>query len=281
MTVDSESSLPPGHLVAERLTKRFGDFTAVSEVSFSVTRGNIDVIIGGSGAGKTTLLKLLVGLEEPSSGRVLIEGVDPSEMRGEARRRLRQKFGMVFQYSALLDSLTVFENVAFPLREHRRLSAKELVGRVDEKLELLGLGGKGALFPSELSGGMRKRVGLARALVLEPEVVFYDEPTSGLDPLTSRKVDDLILETRARFGVTSVVISHDMAGALRIADRIHLLSGGRLEISVTPEALLESEHPVARDFLVESGLDARRLLRERADRRPTYEPHDSSLETKT
>jgi phospholipid/cholesterol/gamma-HCH transport system ATP-binding protein len=163
--------------------------------------------------------------------------------------------------------MSVFENVAFPLREHRKeLREKELSALVNEKLSILGLEGKGPLFPSELSGGMRKRVGLARALILEPEMLFYDEPTSGLDPLTSRRVDDLILETRARFGVTSVVISHDMAGAIRIADRIHLMESGKLVVTGTPEELVRSTHPLVLEFLTESGLDAERLLRERQAR---------------
>ena len=173
------------------------------------------VIIGGSGAGKTTMLRMLIGLEKPSRGHIYIDGVDIAPLGDVAMNVVRQKFGMVFQYAALLDSLNVFDNVAFPLREHRKqMSRKDVRDKVLSMLESLGLGGKDLHMPSELSGGQRKRVGLARALMLEPEILVYDEPTSGLDPLTSRMVDDLIEETRDRYGITSVVISHDMALSL-------------------------------------------------------------------
>ncbi len=169
---------------------------------------------------------------------------------------------MVFQYSALLDSLNVLENVAFPLREHRKLSEKEIKKRVIEKLKILGLEEIEHRFPSELSGGMRKRVGLARALMLEPEIVMYDEPTSGLDPITSRMVDDLIISTRNRFHVTSVVISHDMAGALRIADHIYLMDKGSIVTSGTPRELVSTKNELVRQFIESSGIEAERLVAE-------------------
>jgi phospholipid/cholesterol/gamma-HCH transport system ATP-binding protein len=181
---------------------------------------------------------------------------------------VRQRFGMVFQYSALLDSMDVLDNVAFPLREHTRLKEREIRERVRDKLAVLGLEGAETKYPSELSGGMRKRVGLARALMLEPEVVMYDEPTSGLDPITSRMVDDLILETRDRFGVTSVVISHDMAGALRMADQIVLLSKGRVIAQGQPRELVESDIELLRDFVQSSGIAVERLLGERESSLP-------------
>src|ERR1041385_5857941 len=225
------------HIVVQHVTKRFDNFTALDDVNMVVKRGQIAVIIGGSGAGKTTLLRLLIGLEKPTSGSVLINGVDIAPLGETQMNDVRRKFGMVFQYAALLDSLSVLDNVAFPLREHTKLSDKEIRQRVLEKLDLLNLEGTEKRYPSQLSGGMRKRVALARALMLEPEIIVYDEPTSGLDPLTSRMVDELIQETRERFGVTSVVISHDMASALKIADYVFLLAKGRVMGEGTPDEL--------------------------------------------
>jgi phospholipid/cholesterol/gamma-HCH transport system ATP-binding protein len=237
--------------------------TALADINLTIERGQIVVIIGGSGAGKTTLLKILIALDRPTTGHVWFNGADLVGMGELALNRVRRKFGMVFQYSALLDSMTVLENVAFPLREHTRLSSREIKDRVIEKLELLNLVGVERLMPSELSGGMRKRVGLARALMLEPEVLLYDEPTSGLDPLSSRLVDELIWQTRDRFGVTSIVISHDMAGALRIADNIVLMSAGRIVAAGTPERLVASSAGLAHDFFRASGIDALRLVNDR------------------
>ena len=240
--------------------------SALSDINLSIRRGQIVVIIGGSGAGKTTLLKILIGLDRPTSGHVWFNGVDLVTLGEVALNRERKKFGMVFQYSALLDSMTVFDNVAFPLREHTKLSGREIRDRVLDKLGILNLTGVDGLMPSQLSGGMRKRVGLARALMLEPEVLLYDEPTSGLDPLSSRLVDELIESTRDRFGITSVVISHDMAGALRIADTIVLLANGRVRVAGTPKQLVDSTTGLAQDFFKASGIDAVRLVN---DRHPT------------
>jgi phospholipid/cholesterol/gamma-HCH transport system ATP-binding protein len=250
----------PEHIVIQKLCKSFGDFHALHDIDMRILRGNIAVIIGGSGAGKTTLLKILIGLDKPTSGRVIIDGRDMAPLGERELNKLRKKFGMVFQYSALLDSMTVLENVAFPLREHTKLRDKEIRDRVIDKLKILGLENVENRFPSQLSGGMRKRVGLARALMLEPEVLMYDEPTSGLDPITARMVDDLILETRDRFGVTSVVISHDMAGALRIADYIYLLAKGTIAASGTPRELVEGDSALAQEFFESSGIAAERLI---------------------
>jgi phospholipid/cholesterol/gamma-HCH transport system ATP-binding protein len=256
------------HIVVERLEKRFGSFQALSDIDMSIPRGDVTVIIGGSGAGKTTLLKILIGLERPTGGSIHIDDLDIAGLSERELSRVRRRFGMVFQYSALLDSMNVLDNVAFPLREHTKLKEREIRDRVREKLGGLGLEGVESKYPSELSGGMRKRVGLARALMLEPEVVMYDEPTSGLDPITARMVDDLILETRERFGVTSVVISHDMAGALRIADQIVLLSKGRVVAAGQPRELVQGNHELMRDFVESSGIAVDRLLRERASSLP-------------
>ncbi|HLV68736.1 MAG TPA: ABC transporter ATP-binding protein [Polyangiaceae bacterium] len=256
---------PPAtaHLRVDRVERRFGDVFALRDVNMSVERGHVAVIIGGSGAGKTTLLKILIGLDRPTRGAVYLDGVDIASLKDRELNEFRKKLGMVFQYSALLDSMNVLDNVAFPLREHTKLKESEIRARVSEKLRALGLPAVEDRYPSELSGGMRKRVALARALMLEPEVLLYDEPTSGLDPITSRRVDDMILETRDKFGVTSVVISHDMASALHIADRVHLLAEGRIVASGAPRDIAQSTHELVRQFLDSSGIAASRLLRDR------------------
>lgn len=254
---------PDDHIVVDHMTKRFGDFVALDDLCMTVKRGQIAVVIGGSGAGKTTLLRLLIGLEKPTSGAIYIDGVDIAPLGDRAMNEVRRKFGMVFQYAALLDSLTVLDNVAFPLREHTKLKEKAIRAKVSEKLNILKLEGTENRFPSQLSGGMRKRVALARALMLEPQIVVYDEPTSGLDPLSSRLVDELIEETRDRFGVTSVVISHDMASALKIADYMFLVAKGKLVGEGPPRELVEGHIALAHEFLDASGIAAERLLAER------------------
>jgi phospholipid/cholesterol/gamma-HCH transport system ATP-binding protein len=255
-------------IIVESLTKRFGDYQALSDINMTVKKSNVAVIIGGSGAGKTTLLKILIGLDRPTSGHIYVEGQDMAALSERALNKMRQKFGMVFQYSALLDSMNVLENVAFPLREHTKLRDKEIRDRVSEKLKILGLEGTENKYPSQLSGGMRKRVGLARALMLEPSILMYDEPTSGLDPITARMVDELIVETRDRFGVTSIVISHDMAGALRIADEIYLLSKGRIAVSGSPAELVHGDNATVQEFLESSGIHAEQLIAEARGKSP-------------
>ena len=259
------------HVVVEELEKRFGDTVVLTGVNMRIERSEVAVIIGGSGAGKTTLLRVLIGLERPSSGKVVVSGVDISALSERELNKARRKFGMVFQYSALLDSMNVLDNVAFPLREHTKLKEREIRDKVLDKLKVLGLEGTEKRFPSQLSGGMRKRVGLARALMLEPEVLMYDEPTSGLDPISCRMVDDLILETRERFGVTSLVISHDMAGALLMADRIFVLAKGRVAASGTPRELAEGDNEIVREFIGSSGIATERLL-EQHDRHDQAHP---------
>jgi phospholipid/cholesterol/gamma-HCH transport system ATP-binding protein len=244
MSEGSEQPLAAGAAAGQDLTRdpirldhvglSFGDFVALSDVSFRVRRGEIAVIIGGSGAGKTTLGRLIVGLLRPTSGAVYVDGEDLAKMSRQRLSEARSKLGMVFQYSALLDSMTVLENVALPLKEHEQLSRKQIKEQVLALLETLDLAESDNLYPSELSGGMRKRVALARALIRRPSILVYDEPASGLDPLSARKVDELILRTREHFHVTSVVISHDMAQAFRLADYMHVLDKGRLVASGPP-----------------------------------------------
>jgi phospholipid/cholesterol/gamma-HCH transport system ATP-binding protein len=251
-------------VVLKDVKKSFGDTEVLKGINLVCRKKQTTCIVGGSGAGKTTLLRLIVALERPTSGQIFIDGEDIVPMSERELNRVRQKFGMVYQYAALLDSITVLDNVAFPLVEHTKLSAPERRKKVLEKLQVLGLD-ESVLkkFPSELSGGMRKRVGLARALMLDPPIIVYDEPTSGLDPLTSRAVDELIEETRQHFGVTSVVITHDIASCFAIADQAILLDKGKLVAGGTPEELVHGGNDVARNFIEKSGVDFEAVWRNR------------------
>lgn len=249
-------------VVLDKVAKSYAGHTVLDGIDLGFPRGETTVIIGGSGTGKTTLLRLVVGLEKPTSGRILIDGIDIASLGERALNRVRQKIGMVYQYAALLDSITVFDNVAFPLVEHTSMSRREIRRRVMDKLGILGLDETAARqFPSELSGGMRKRVGVARALMLEPPILVYDEPTSGLDPLTSRVVDDLIDDMRVRFGVTSIVVSHDIASCFRIAHKAVLLVGGKIVAQGTPDELARGGNEVAREFIAKSGVDPQAIER--------------------
>ncbi|SHK59675.1 phospholipid/cholesterol/gamma-HCH transport system ATP-binding protein [Selenomonas ruminantium] len=201
---------------------------ALHDINMEIKTGETLAIIGGSGSGKSTLLQLLVGLIRPDEGEIYIGEREISRLSEKEMDKVRLHMGMVFQYSALFDSMTVGENVAFGLREHRHLPEKEIRRIVREKLELVGLPGVEAKMPGELSGGMKKRVSLARAIAIEPETIFYDEPSSGLDPLTTAKIDELIVDMQRKLGVTSVVVTHDMASACRIADRIAMVYEGEL-----------------------------------------------------
>lgn len=253
MISDSE---PDDHIFVDNVVKSFGKNQVIRGVTMHLKRHETAVIIGGSGAGKTTLMRMLIGLEKPTSGKIYVEGEDIGPLGEVALNRVRQKFGMVFQYAALLDSLSIFENVAFPLKEHmKHLSKREIRDRVVKMLNDLGLFDKENRLPSELSGGQRKRVGLARALMLEPRILVYDEPTSGLDPHTSRLVDDLIDETRRKFDVTSVVISHDMTSTFRIAHRAFLMIDGLVAAWGTPDDLAFGDNTVSREFIAASGID--------------------------
>ncbi len=261
---EPSANVSPDDVVVLRSVKKdFDEQQVLKGIDLVARRNETVVLIGGSGAGKTTLLRLIVALDRPTSGQILIEGEDIAVLPDRELNRIRKKFGMVYQYAALLDSINVLDNVAFPLVEHTKLSKSEINDRVMEKLEILGLDPKvvARKFPAELSGGMRKRVGLARALMLEPPILVYDEPTSGLDPLTSRMVDDLIEQMREKFNVTSLVISHDIASCFRIAHQAILLIDGRVEASGTPDELLEGPSTIAREFIRNSGVDVRALSR--------------------
>ena len=208
--------------------KRFGDKEALKDISLTIEKGETIAIIGGSGSGKSTLLRLMIGLDRPTSGEIYIGGENIAVLSEDALDRVRLRMGMVFQYSALFDSMSVGENVSFGLREHTDKSEAEIRCIVEEKLELVGLPGVEKLMPQELSGGMKKRVGLARAIATNPEIIFYDEPSSGLDPIMTVKIDELIIDMQKKLGVTSVVVTHDMASASRIADRIAMIYDGEL-----------------------------------------------------
>jgi phospholipid/cholesterol/gamma-HCH transport system ATP-binding protein len=232
------------------LHKSFGDYQVLTGINLSVPEGNTCVILGGSGSGKTVLMKHMIGLLKPDKGEVVIDGEDVVPMGAEELERVRRKYGMVFQAAALFDSMNVYENVAFPLREHSALSEEEIRKLVREKLDLMGLPRTVEdKFPADLSGGMRKRVGLARAIVMNPKIVLYDEPTTGLDPITTDYVDEMILAAQRELGITSVVISHDIASAFNIADQIAFLSKGIILEQGPPEQVRASRHPTVRVFM--------------------------------
>jgi phospholipid/cholesterol/gamma-HCH transport system ATP-binding protein len=236
------------------LQKRFGEHHVLKGIDLDVERGKINIIIGGSGQGKSVLMKHLMGLLKPDSGHIYVDGTDVVGLDEVELNRIRRKFGMLFQYAALFDSLSVEENIAFPLVEHSKMSRGERARLVRDTMASLGLADVLLKkYPSELSGGQRKRVGLARALVLKPEILLYDEPTTGLDPIATKNVDDMIRDISQKTGVTSVVISHDMASTFRIGDRISMLYEGVIVESGPPQAIRVSTHQFLRDFVEMSG----------------------------
>jgi len=233
------------------LHKSFGDHAVLKGISLRVEKGTTCVILGGSGSGKTVLMKHVIGLLRPDRGLVRVGGVEISGLQGRELTEARRMFGMVFQKSALFDSMNVYENVAFPLRERERsLRAAELRRRVVEKLAVVDLQESVLpLYPAELSGGMQKRVALARAIIHDPPIVLYDEPTTGLDPITTDYVDEMIVEAKQRLGVTSMVISHDIASSFKVADQLAVLYDGQIAAYGTPEEVRRSEHPHVKKFL--------------------------------
>lgn len=233
----------------EQVTKVLGGRAVLDGVDFEVGEGETFVIVGLSGAGKSVTLKHMIRLMRPDSGRVLIDGEPIHELERGALQKVREKFGMLFQSAALLQWMTVFDNVALPLRERTRLSEDEIERRVMEKLELLSLADAAEKRPADLSGGMQKRVGLARAIIMEPKIVLYDEPTSGLDPVTSRRIDELIVDMRRKLGITSVVVTHDLHSALAIGSRIMMLHQGRIVENAAPNAFIRSKDPTVQSFL--------------------------------
>ena len=237
----------------KNVTKKFGESTILHDLNFGIHEGKITTILGFSGAGKTTLMKHILGLVKPTSGDVIVKGTSVNQLGELALREFRRNFGMVFQYAALFDFLTSFENVAFPLREFTKLSEKEISEKVLGLLDSVGISREAAFkLPSELSGGMRKRVGLARGLALDPHIMLYDEPTSGLDPITTHMVYDLMKETHLRNvhrGFSSIIISHDIHATIKYSDYIVFMEKGRVVEHLDTESFKRSENPVIRRFL--------------------------------
>ena len=233
----------------EQVTKRFGRRTVLDDISFEIRKGEVFVIVGPSGTGKSVTLKHMVRLLTPTAGRVLIDDVVVNQTYGPELERLRERFGYLFQGGALLAWMNVFENVALPLREKTRLGEEQIARKVRETLARVGLDNAGEKMPAEISGGMQKRAGLARAIVRDPEIVLYDEPTSGLDPVTARMIDQLIARLNNQIGITSVVVTHDLHSALTIGDRIAMLKDGKIAELSNPGEFRRSRNPVVREFL--------------------------------
>lgn len=232
-----------------QLNITFGTHTVLDNIDLDVYKGETLAVLGPSGTGKSTVLRSMIGLLEPNGGQIFIQGEDVSGLDEDGWNRLRMKMGMVFQYSALFDFLTVGENVAFGLRQHTDKSDEEIQGIVTQMLDLVGLPGTQDLYPAELSGGMKKRVGLARAIAVNPEIVLYDEPTAGLDPIMSRNISRLIKKTQEQLHVTSVLVTHDMQSAFYAADRVAMLYEGHIVAIGTAEEMKNSINPIVKAFI--------------------------------
>lgn len=232
-----------------QLNITFGTHTVLDNIDLDVYKGETLAVLGPSGTGKSTVLRSMIGLLEPNGGQIFIQGEDVSGLDEDGWNRLRMKMGMVFQYSALFDFLTVGENVAFGLRQHTDKSDEEIQGIVTQMLDLVGLPGTQDLYPAELSGGMKKRVGLARAIAVNPEIVLYDEPTAGLDPIMSRNISRLIKKTQEQMHVTSVLVTHDMQSAFYAADRVAMLYEGHIVAIGTAEEMKNSTNPIVKAFI--------------------------------
>ena len=233
----------------EGLRKSFGTAKVLRGASLSVSSGESMVVIGGSGTGKSVLIKHVIGLLRPDEGKVIVKGAVISELDRSDLNELRQSMGMLFQQAALFDSMTVGDNIAFELRHHTSMGAEEVADRVQEMLTMVGLSGAQDKWPADLSGGMKKRAGLARALALGPEIILYDEPTTGLDPILADQINSLIRDLQKRLDVTSITITHDMTSAYKIADRIAMLHKGRIEEVGTPGEIQDSSNPIVQQFI--------------------------------
>ena len=236
-------------LTVRRLSKSYGDKPVLEDVAFELARGECLVVLGRSGSGKSVLLRQINGLEKPDSGNVLFDGTELTGLDEEALFPPRRRMGILFQSGALFDSMSVFDNVAFPLRKHTDLADEELAAKVEEKLKMVKLEGAGDTFPADLSGGMRKRAALARSLALDPDLMLYDEPTSGLDPVTAATIGSLIRNVEKELGVTSLLITHDLALARRVGDRVAFLAGGRFAFVGDWQEAERSKDRTLGDFL--------------------------------
>ena len=237
----------------DRVSKAFGDRTILNEISFEVPRGEAFCLLGRSGSGKSLTLKHMIGLIKPDSGEIYLDGMPITKLRSAELAEVRKGIGFLFQYSALFDSITVGENVAFPLRWHTRLSSDQVRERATELLDQVGLAADYDKMPTELSGGMRKRAGLARALALEPSILLVDEPSSGLDPITSAEIDNLLLRMKQHKGTTLVVVTHNIPSAQRIGDELALLEGGTIVERGTPDQFRTSHQDTVRQFMAATG----------------------------
>lgn len=236
------------------LHKSFGAKTVLNGLNLKIEKGESMVVIGGSGSGKSVLLKHIIGILKPDTGKVIVDNIDITTLSESELYETRKKFGMLFQMAALFDSMPVWENVGFYLLRHKKMDVKEVRSIVIEKLRLVGLVGVEDLMPSELSGGMKKRVGLARAIAHEPEILLYDEPTTGLDPIMADAINELIIKMRENLSVTSVSITHDMNSAYKIADRISVLYEGRIIETGTPDEIKNSRNPIVKQFITGSSV---------------------------
>lgn len=233
--------------------KALGGQPVLRGVNLDIPKGKLTTIIGRSGEGKSVLLKHMIGLLQPDHGQVWVGDIELSRLRGQALNEVRKRFSMLFQGAALFDSLTVFENVAFPLREKLRLPEEKMKSRVEEKLEQVGLAGMGHKYPAELSGGMKKRTGLARALVVEPEIVLFDEPTTGLDPLMAKTIHDLIVAMQRTFGFTGVMVSHEIPEVFGISDWVAMLNKGKIVLMAPSAEFQATTDPAVREFITVGG----------------------------
>jgi phospholipid/cholesterol/gamma-HCH transport system ATP-binding protein len=236
-------------IILKGLVLGFGDHRVLDGLDLTIGNGETMVVIGPSGCGKSVLLKCVMGLLKVEAGSILVDEQDVTRINRRELYEVRKRFGMVFQSSALFDSLTVGENVSLALREHTNLSAGEIKKTVEEKLALVGLSDAEPLKPAELSGGMKKRVAVARAIVMSPDYVLYDEPTTGLDPITADRIDDLIRDLQSKLSITSVAVTHDMKSAYKIGDTIAMLHKGRINFIGTPEETRGSDDPVVKQFI--------------------------------
>jgi phospholipid/cholesterol/gamma-HCH transport system ATP-binding protein len=236
-------------IVVKNLVKQFGSRKILENISFEVYEKEVFVLMGGSGSGKSTTIKHIIGLLKPTSGQIIVDDTDITKLGQNELIEFRKKMGYLFQEGALFDSLKIWENVGFYYLENTKMPPKEIYKLAQKKLELVGLKGVEELYPSQLSGGMRKRASLARAIATDPEIILYDEPTSGLDPVMSAVIDRLILKLRDEIGVTSIVVTHDLESAFSIADRIAIIHKGKIYAIGTPEEIKKSEDPVVQQFI--------------------------------